>query len=209
MTLKKRLALIILVFAVQSLYIPINRTLQSGFIFSTHLDPFVPLWPIWVVPYMLVMGWWIVGGVWMAVKMEETLYRAFIIAALSVTLTALGFFVFFPTCIERPALVGTDWATELLRYLYTHDRIYNAFPSGHVYLTTLFGLFWARWFPRQQWLWVSIVVVVTLSTLFTRQHYLPDAIGGLVLAWLGYCLGFWWVSRRNAQPWAAKAQSSF
>jgi hypothetical protein len=33
-----------------------------------------------------------------------------------------------------------------------------------------------------------------LATLFTHQHYLPDPIGGLALAWFGYRMGLWCVS---------------
>jgi hypothetical protein len=33
------------------------------------------------------------------------------------------------------------------------------------------------------------VVIVILATLFTHQHYLPDPIGGLALAWFGYRIG--------------------
>ena len=85
----------------------------------------------------------------------------------------------FPTYIERPLLIGNDWATELLRYVYGNDDVYNAFPSGHVYLTTVISLFWMEWYPRYRWLWIAIVVSVLLSTLFTHQHYLPDLAGGL------------------------------
>ena len=95
----------------------------------------------------------------------------------------------FPTYVIRPALSETDWATQLLNWIYTNDYMYNAFHSGHVYITTLIALFWSRWFPRWRWLWASTVVVVALATLFTGQHYLPDPVGGLLLAWLGYHIG--------------------
>jgi hypothetical protein len=47
-------------------------------------------------------------------------------------------------------------------------------------------------------------VIVVLATLFTHQHYLPDPIGGLALAWFGYRIGLWCVDDRNAvrQPMA-------
>ena len=40
----------------------------------------------------------------------------------------------------------------------------------------------------------ATVVVIVLATLFTHQHYLPDPIGGLLLAWLGYRIGLWCVT---------------
>jgi len=43
-------------------------------------------------------------------------------------------------------------------------------------------------------LWIVTVLVIVLATLFTHQHYLPDLMGGLVLAWFGYRVGLWCVS---------------
>ncbi len=78
----------------------------------------------------------------------------------------------------------------MLRWVYSNDKAYNAFPSGHVYFTTLIALFWARWYPRWRWVWAGSVVVVGLATLFTHQHYLLDPVGGLTLAWIGYRLSW-------------------
>jgi hypothetical protein len=39
--------------------------------------------------------------------------------------------------------------------------------------------------------------MVALATLFTHQHYLPDPIGGLALAWFGYRIGLWCVVDRH------------
>jgi membrane-associated phospholipid phosphatase len=58
-------------------------------------------------------------------------------------------------------------------------------------------LFWSHWFPKWRWPLAATVVVVTLATLFTGQHYLPDPIGGLALAWFGYRIGLWCVADRD------------
>ncbi len=42
-------------------------------------------------------------------------------------------------------------------------------------------------------------IVVTLSTLFTGQHNLPDPIGGIIWAFAGYRFGWWWVKRTQAR----------
>jgi len=86
-------------------------------------------------------------------------------------------------------VIGDSWSTQLLNWIYTNDRMYNAFPSGHVYITTLIALFWTRGYPKWRWFWWVTVIVICLATLFTHQHYLPDPIGGLILAWLGYHIG--------------------
>jgi membrane-associated phospholipid phosphatase len=84
----------------------------------------------------------------------------------------------------------------LVSLLYENDRAYNAFPSGHTYNTSLIALFWWRWYPRYRWLWAAIALVVLASTLFTRQHNIPDLIGGVAFACTGYLVGLRWAARR-------------
>jgi PAP2 superfamily. len=193
----KRLIWCALLFGIQALYFPLNRFLEGGMEFKTALDEYVPLWPIWVLPYSLICIWWIAAYLWAAWCMEEHLYEAFFIASALVSVAALTIFTVFPTYVIRPALSGTDWASQLLHWIYTNDYMYNAFPSGHVYITTLIALFWSRWFPKLRWPLAATVVVVTLATVFTHQHYLPDPIGGLALAWFGYRIGLWCVVERD------------
>lgn len=190
----KRLIWCALLFGIQGLYFPLNRLLKGGVEFKTPLDEYVRLWPVWVIPYSLVCIWWIAAYLWAAWSMEEHLSEAFFIASAFVCVTGLTIFAMFPTYVLRPALFGSDWSTQLLHWIYTNDHIYNAFPSGHMYITTLIALFWSRWFPKWKWLWASSVIVIALATLFTHQHYLPDPIGGVILAWIGYRIGLLCVS---------------
>lgn len=197
MASRTRLAWLLVVFAVQFLYFPINRTIQGGAILDVPLDAHVPFWPIWAVPYLLSLVWWAACFIWAAWKMEDSLYRAFVAAILAVMLTSYLVYLLFPTYVERPALVGDSWPVELVRFIYENDRLNNAFPSGHAYTTMLIFFFWWQWQPRLRWLWVGIAVIILLSTLFTGQHNLLDPLGGIIWAWLGYRFGLWWANRRG------------
>jgi membrane-associated phospholipid phosphatase len=193
----KRLIWCALLFGIQALYFPLNRLLEGGMEFKTALDEYVPLWSIWVLPYSSICVLWIAAYLWAAWRMDEHLYEAFFIASAFVSVAALTIFTVFPTYVIRPALSGTDWHSQLLNWIYTNDYMYNAFPSGHVYITTLVALFWSRWFPKWRWHLAITVVMVILATLFTHQHYLPDPIGGFALAWFGYRIGLWCVADRD------------
>lgn len=184
-----RLGMTILVVGVTSLYFPLNRKLTGGFNLSTRFDTWVPLWPVWVIPYLLCLPVWVGGLIWAIWKMDEELFRSFISACLFVQMSAMSLFYFFPTYVKRPILNSGNWATQILQMVYRNDGDYNAFPSGHVYQTSLICLFYNHLYPGYSWLWTCIVVIVALSTLFTRQHYLVDPLGGLAIAWFGYRLG--------------------
>lgn len=192
LSFKKRLLLIALTIAIQSLYFPINRLMHGGVTIKTIFDPF-PLWAVWVVPYVLWEPAWNTCLLYAAYKMEKRMFQALIAALWFTMLSGLTCYVVYPTYIERPALIGHDIFTEILRWLYANDNVYNAFPSGHIYIITIIALFYARWRPQQRWVWVGIIIIVSLSTLFTVQHYLPDIFGGLAFAWVGYRFGLWWI----------------
>ncbi len=197
--LVRRFGLYALVFAIQSLYMPLNHGLKQGVIFDSRWDAYIPLWPEWIVPYAICWPLWVACYGWACLRMEEKLYRSFIVASVLATVTAICTFTFYPTYVIRPVLVGQDWATEWLRILYARDGLFNAFPSGHVYLTTILALFWSLWYPRWRWAWIGFAAIVALSTLFTRQHYLPDLFGGVALAVVSYWVGLWWVERQHSR----------
>lgn len=73
-----------------------------------------------------------------------------------------------------------------------------ALPSAHNFIIMLLCGSAMRWKPRLRWLWISIIVILALSTLFTGQHYILDVVAGLLLGWVGVCFGSWWVDRRAA-----------
>ena len=149
----------------------------------------MPLWPAWVAPYLLCLPFWFASIAWFAWKMDGRLFRSFTVAALFVLLSATTIYILFPTYVERPVFPNENWADRLLGWVYQNDRVYNAFPSGHVYLTTLICLFFNNWIPGRPWFWTGLVSVVVLSTLFTHQHYLLDPVGGVALAWIGHRFG--------------------
>lgn len=200
LTQSTRLIWLLAVFGVQFLYVPINRTVTGGVVLTTPWDAQIPLWPVWVIPYLLSLAWWAGSFVWAMWKMDDELYRAFVSSVIVVMLASYVVYIVYPTYVVRPVLEGDDWLTQLVRLLYASDQVNNAFPSGHTYNSVLVALFWSCWYPRQRWLWWSGTIVVLLSTLFTRQHNLPDLAGGIVFAWLGYRLGLWWVARRFGGP---------
>jgi membrane-associated phospholipid phosphatase len=118
--------------------------------------------------------------------MDIHLWKSFLISNFAVVLVSYVIYLVYPTYVHRPRLPDRhSWQIELVRIIYCLDRPYNAFPSGHAYNTLLIALFWCRW-P-----WIGMTVIILLSTLFTRQPNLPDPIGGVALAALGYRFSLW------------------
>ncbi len=198
LNLKKRLLLVFLVCCIQMIYIPTSNRISGGIEPRLPIDIF-PVWPIWVLPYVSCYIFWVSGAIWIVRRTEDRRFRSFIAACiLTFGLGALTF-LFFPTYVRPVDLQGNDLFTLLLRGFHEELGRYAAFPSGHVYITTLLVLFFSRWYSRFKFLWISILIIVSLSTLFTGQHYILDVLGGYLVALAGYYFGRWWAGFREAQ----------
>ena len=86
----KRWAGALLVLLVACLYFPLNRLLTSGYNLQTALDAYIPIVPLFVVPYLLCLPYWLLALGVAAWKMDDALYRASIFGALAAIGTAGG-----------------------------------------------------------------------------------------------------------------------
>jgi membrane-associated phospholipid phosphatase len=139
--------------------------------------------------------------------MPDNLVKTYWMATLIVILSAMLVYILFPTYVDRAPVQGNGLGADVLRWVYSQDGLYNAFPSGHIYLATLTCLFYSHWYPRSTWFWAIVFLVVSCSTLFTGQHYILDVVGGLVFALAGVYLarkisqtGEWFKDKSTKDP---------
>jgi membrane-associated phospholipid phosphatase len=75
--------------------------------------------------------------------------------------------------------------TDLMHYIHNNGALLGAaFPSSHVAASMI--PWWHTWvhFPRHRWWMTTIFVLLCMSTVYNRYHYVVDVFGGLVLAGL-------------------------
>ena len=202
-TLTKRVLLVFLACCIQMIYIPTSNRLIGGIEPKLPIDIF-PVSAVWVLPYLMCYLLWSASIAWIIFKAEDRAFRPFIAACILTFAMGTLTFIFFPTYVPPAELAGNDMFTTLLRTIHENWGRYDALPSGHVYITTLLALFFSRWYPRQKLLWSLILIIVSLSTLFTRQHYILDVLGGYVVALAGYYFGLWWAGSYQAQKRSRK-----
>jgi membrane-associated phospholipid phosphatase len=189
MSKTRRIACFFVIVACQAIYLPLNRFLVGGMELKLPIDNLIPIQPIWAVPYMLWMVSWFGLWFWAALRMPDKLYRQLFVSALVVILSAMVFFAVYPTYIIRKPVDPTSLGAVFLQTVYSSDGLYCAFPSGHIYLCTLTAIFFSRWHPCSTWFWVTVLIIVSISTLLTGQHYIVDIPGGLIFAFLGVFVG--------------------
>jgi len=120
---------------------------------------------------------------------EEAHIRRTFWAYLAVWTTAYVCFLVYPTVAPRPPeVVGDGFAAWGLRFLYDADPPYNCFPSLHVAHSFVSALTCYRLDRRLGHGALLCASLVAISTLFTKQHYIADVVGGIVLAIVAYGL---------------------
>jgi membrane-associated phospholipid phosphatase len=179
-------------------YIPTSNRIEGGIEPKLPIDVF-PVSAIWVLPYIFCYVLWITSLVWILYTVDDRAFRSFIAACMLTFSLGVTTFVFFPTYVPAAVLEGKDIFTNILRMIHESWGRYAALPSGHVYITALLALFFSRWYPYSRPLWMVILIVVSLSTLFTAQHYILDVIAGYLVALAGYYFGLWWIGVYSRQ----------
>lgn len=113
------------------------------------------------------------------------------------TLVACAVFIICPAemTLRVPAGQHSDSLMHTLNLLiHLQDRPFNTWPSLHVVWTCLATLVVTHWTRSIRWkvlLW-ACWIVVSISTLTIKQHFLWDVISGSLLA-----LFYWWWKLRK------------
>ncbi len=163
------------------LYHPLNLR-PSRYYWSLPFDLKVPLIPGWVwvyVTYFLMLP----GSI---ILTWSTPYgKSLLIAILIAKGISLPIWYFWPNGVKRPQLGKIDnLSTRLLSLIYKHDGDTNGCPSSHVFTSMIGGWYLAQAFPNLSLLFLTWGSLITISTLYTKQHYVIDVIFGLLLAGL-------------------------
>ena len=72
--------------------------------------------------------------------------------------------------------------TAIMRHIHENGALLGAaFPSSHVAASMI--PWWYTWvnFPRHRWWMTTIFVLLCMSTVYCRYHYVVDVIAGLIL----------------------------
>lgn len=193
----RRFLSICLLIGLQSLYFPLNHLGRNGITTNIFFDQYIPVWPVWTIPYVLWQLWWPICFLWLVKNRSQQEFKHFFLTALSSITCAMLIFWLFPTYVVRGPPPGSDMFSQLLIWIYENDKAYNALPSAHMYVTSLITFFWLKWYAQKKALWLSIFCLILFSTLFTGQHYILDVVAGILLPATVYYISGLYLERRS------------
>jgi membrane-associated phospholipid phosphatase len=182
-------------FIVAELYFVLNAPSDVIHNVKLPLDDLIPRLPVFVVPYLLFLPW-----LWLVVVYAWLKRKSFYQLALSLTivnLLAYAVYLAFQTIVPRDIVVGSDVFSNILRTLYDNDLPYAGFPSLHCGLSAVVATYFICRKSKWAWAFVSMAALVVASTLFTKQHFILDAVAGVGLGTIVTVLVFRMMRKQN------------
>lgn len=169
-----------LLIAVFLLYPWLNKRAANAHIIKLWIDDWIPLVPIFSIPYILYIPFLAITLGYFVFFTE--LYQPISISFIFCIGVASIIYFFYQTTVPRPEITGTDVFSKMVLYIYSKDHPYNCFPSLHTALSVLSFLYWIQVFPNLKWSMGAFVLSILISTVTLKQHYIPDVISGILLA---------------------------
>jgi membrane-associated phospholipid phosphatase len=160
---------------------------------APHYQPFIwldhamPLWPAWIAVYgSLYMCAFLLP---LVIVRGDELFRQSMKAYIFVMLVAYVGFWLYPTTApltEKQVVSGfAEWSLQLF---YDIDQPYGCFPSLHVAYSFVGALACYR-MHRGVGIGAALwSVLIGLSTVYTKQHFVVDAIAGGIMGLAAYLL---------------------
>ncbi|MCC8156265.1 MAG: phosphoesterase [Oscillospiraceae bacterium] len=172
----------LLVFALVERLIPADG---DYWISCIPLDDKIPFLEIFVIPYC--MWYFLLLGVGLSLLRADApqfcRYMRFLIFGFGFSMVV---FLLFPNGQTlRPAEMPRDnICTRLLAFLYAVDTNTNVLPSMHVVGcgAAVCGVFHTK-SPLRRWRWVilPLALLISVSTLFVKQHSILDLLAGIAV----------------------------
>ncbi len=142
-------------------------------------DEFIPFmgWTVWIYHAQFFFLFFCCA----ALKRSVTITRTLSSMGLASLLAFITFFI-YPTSVLRPQPPSTGMTAMAFALLYGMDSAANCFPSLHVALAWLAMIGVSEESRKRGVLAAVCAVLISISTLTTKQHYAVDVAGGLALA---------------------------
>lgn len=165
------------------IYSTLNNSTRGAHSLMTDLDRSIPFVKSFILPYV---GWeffLFLTLIYFGLKDRGTYKRILLAMNVSLILSYVIYY-FYQTSVPRPELVGSDWLTVIVRFVYKNDAPFNCFPSIHT-LTSFLMIRGIQGSPVKNFWNTTIItggaICIILSTLFVKQHVIFDVIGAMLL----------------------------
>ncbi len=152
--------------------------------FNFKIDEKLPYWPSWAWIYSFLYYPAILYLNWLAQDARQFTMMAF--SYILLLIMQMTFFYIYPVSTPdhwRDINKGITASERFLKLVHKYDAPTNCFPSMHVSVAMLTAL---HAFGQLGEMVYAFPVLIGLSCIFTKQHYLIDLPFGAFLGWVAY-----------------------
>lgn len=163
-------------------YVIAGSLAERGKNIALTLDKKIPFISLFIFPYIYWYVFVLLGLVFILSKDRKRYIRTLLSMYMAMCICYL-FYYLYPVEISRPVVSNTTLSNRLVNIIYENDRPFNCFPSIHV-LNTYIIMRFTNLKDNKGWFFYtnSIGIVIILSTLFVKQHFILDGIAAITIA---------------------------
>jgi len=181
-----------------------RNSTDYGRLLITTWDLSIPYISVFVLPYLFT---WLYGGFVILYTIitrtyNRNIFRYFYLSILLETGVECLIWYHFPASIlirvNAEVLNSSGWLGSLTAHVYERATPWNVIPSAHIAFSYTVWLFSKHFAPKsQRLLFLLLFILIALSVVFIKNHYLIDIAGGMVLGHIVYLLVFLPASKRK------------
>ena len=148
------------------------------YVIETAIDRAIPMSAPWIFVYSMAYPVCLAPAFLLSIPRLRVACLAYTFAYGVSLLTFLA----MPVGMPRPEPLPGAWGTWLLNVTRAVDRPFNCFPSLHVSLDFISAFVTGTQRPVAGAVLLVCASVISVSTLFVKQHYFLDLVAGILLA---------------------------
>lgn len=171
--------LLVAVVVVSCLYFLLNTPHEVVTVLRTIVDDSIPRVPVFAIPYLVFLPWF--WGIVIYSWLKKSYFHQLAYSVIIVNLIAFVVYLTFQTNVPREVVMSNDFFSGVLKFIYSSDQAYGCFPSLHSALSAVAATYLV--IRKSKWAWAAVAMagLIVISTLFTKQHYVLDAVSGVGL----------------------------
>lgn len=176
---------ILLFFPYFTIYFLLQSATTSGYNLLTDVDIIIPFVPEFIWVYHTLIPVFFITTVLMIEKKNVFFSAMFSVFIASVIMIA--FYTFFPVFYPRDGHTEASLSGLMVELTRTIDGANNTFPSAHVTFSWLLAFFagMSAYAKKNRWIkpvYLSWALLISISTVTLKQHFIVDVFSGMVLA---------------------------
>ena len=167
---------------------------RNYFSVSSPLDSMIPFNEWFLIPYYIWFLYIILDMVYFFFRDKEAFVKYMLYLMITYSVTLIVYAVFPTSQPLRPNLTDEGFLFDVARWMYGYDTNTNVCPSIHVIgsFNVMFAAVHSKTIKSKfvKGIYIVLCILISVSTVFVKQHSIIDVFWGVVLSLLAYPLVF-------------------